>query len=366
MTIRFEVHDTGIGIPAEKQQCIFQNFMQVDGSTTRRYGGTGLGTSIAQRLVQLMGGVITFTSVEHEGSHFRFTLTFPKADERQLASLQKEMPIDILTEAITKKRNERDIRVLLVEDYKPNQEVILYYAGALELAIDSAMNGEEACRCAAEKQYDLIFMDIQMPVMDGYDAARTIRAEKGPNGNTPIIAMTANADEMSRRECLKAGMNYIITKPVRKNNFYRVLYEYLCGTPPVMTSEAAAAAAPADTAQEETAFFDYAAALSEFDGDEGLLATVMTGFTRNVEAQLPRMAEALETGDKETIRKEAHKIRGGAANLTANEIAGYAAQLETLAGDGTSDVASLRGPYGQLQKAYNRLKEYLQHKGGTK
>ncbi len=217
--LRIEVRDTGIGIAEEKQKDLFQSFTQADGSTTRKYGGTGLGLAIVRQLVLLMGGKIGLESEPGQGSTFWCELEFPVVAAQ--SQDQKEDPGKTEDAALQG-------HVLLVEDNKVNQMVAGKMLAAMGLTVDLADDGEKALAALAEKRYDLVFMDCQMPVLDGYEATRTFRSRETQSGKRlPIIAMTANAMEGDRQKCLEAGMDDYIAKPVKKELLRKLLGQWL-------------------------------------------------------------------------------------------------------------------------------------------
>ncbi len=218
--LRLEVEDTGIGIGKEKQGELFQSFTQADGSTTRKYGGTGLGLAIVKQLVLLMGGQFGLSSEPGKGSVFWCELDFPVATSVKEEDINKEVvdPLDELTGSI-----------LLVEDNKVNQLVAMKMLLGFGLTVQVEENGEKACRACEENKFDLVLMDCQMPVMDGYQATRAIReGEKGQGrARLPIIAMTANALEGDRQKCMDAGMDDYLAKPVKKAALREKLVNWL-------------------------------------------------------------------------------------------------------------------------------------------
>ena len=202
VTLHFRVEDSGIGIAVADQARLFQPFTQIDGSSTRERGGTGLGLAISQRMVALMGGMIKLESRLGSGSMFSFDLVLPRAE--------RAVPEAAIAPNGTWPTG---ARILLAEDLPLSQEIIFEMLEDLDCVVDLAANGVEAVACAQEYDYDLIFLDMQMPNMDGLSAARAIRAMPR-HADTPLIALTANAFARDRRACLEAGMNGHIGKPV--------------------------------------------------------------------------------------------------------------------------------------------------------
>ena len=237
LLVRFAVTDTGPGIPEAEQARIFEAFEQADNSTTRRFGGTGLGLAIARRLARLMGGDTGLISTPGSGSEFWFTARL------QRGNMPEQQPLIPLAhdeaEHLLNTRH-RGRRVLVAEDNEINQEVALDLLGAAGLQATLAVNGEIALKLASDGNYDLILMDMQMPVMDGLTATRAIR--QLPHCQlVPILAMTANAFAEDRQRCLDAGMNDHIAKPVNPESLYTALIRWL----PKTTAPSAQAAPPA-------------------------------------------------------------------------------------------------------------------------
>jgi PAS domain S-box-containing protein len=216
--LRFWVKDTGIGISPDQKNRLFQTFTQGDGSSTRKYGGTGLGLAISKQLVALLGGEIGVESEPGRGSYFWFTATFdePAPSEveqlHQSASRVETMNLATALAASAGVRQER--RVLLAEDNAINQRIAVRLLQKLGLVVDAVVNGREAVDALSKREYDLVLMDCQMPVLDGFEATKIIRKNETGTRRTPICALTANAMEGDRDRCLAAGMDDYISKPV--------------------------------------------------------------------------------------------------------------------------------------------------------
>lgn len=221
--LNIRVEDTGIGISNDKISTIFDKFTQADASVTRKYGGTGLGLAISKQLVMLMGGTIWVNSVVEKGSTFCFSVPYTIADE---AMLKRRSDKSSQQKNISEKlKNIKEVQALLVEDYHINRifaEKLLHKFGLKN--IDVAENGAEALLKYRSKVYDVIFMDCQMPELDGYQATEKIRLmEESTPLHTPIIAMTANAMMGDREKCLKSGMDDYISKPLRTQHLKTIL-----------------------------------------------------------------------------------------------------------------------------------------------
>ncbi|MFN8588714.1 MAG: ATP-binding protein [Candidatus Eisenbacteria bacterium] len=213
---RFEVRDSGIGISPDAQQSLFKAFTQADSSTTRRFGGTGLGLAITRQLVELMGGHIELRSAPGIGSTFFFDLPLRESE------LMPEESLEELAESFRCRA-----RVLVVEDNKVNQLVARKHLERFGAVVELAANGLEAITAVESGKYDVVFMDCQMPEMDGFEATRELRRRDGPGRTVPILALTANAFSGDELRCREVGMNDFLTKPLRPVTLVRALMRWL-------------------------------------------------------------------------------------------------------------------------------------------
>ncbi|MCL2458362.1 MAG: ATP-binding protein [Desulfobulbus sp.] len=223
-TVRFSVQDTGIGITKEQKEKLFISFQQAESSTTRKYGGTGLGLVLSKRIVELMGGDIQVESNPGRGSTFSFTITVPRSNMTPEETTVQSVPHEIQEGEFAGKV------ILLVDDVEINREIVLSLLEATGVTIDVAENGQQAVELfeRTPERYHLILMDLQMPVMDGYEASRRIRAGASPQAaSVPIIAMTANVFKEDIENCLVCGMNGHFGKPIELNKLLSMLHRHL-------------------------------------------------------------------------------------------------------------------------------------------
>jgi CheY-like chemotaxis protein len=234
--IRFDVTDTGIGIPADKLSFIFESFTQVDESSTRRHGGTGLGLAISKQLVEAMGGSIEVESQLGLGTRFSFELPFRLPEPAQPSA-------PIVPGGETVPEQQTGPRVLLVEDNLVNRRVALRMLEKENCLVHAVENGELAVQALENSIYDVIFMDVQMPVMDGLQATKVIRAREGSLRRTPIVALTAGALEGDRDRCLAAGMDDYMAKPISQDGVRGMVLRWGSSPPPARTEKDSLSAA---------------------------------------------------------------------------------------------------------------------------
>lgn len=353
LLVLFEVIDTGIGIAPGAHERLFKPFEQVDASITREFGGTGLGLAISQHLAEMMGGGVGVDSQEGQGSRFWFTVRLVAAkgqnsEDHQGAHehLGVQAQVDLMQRL---SRWYRGARILLVEDNEVNQEVALSLLEGTGFAVDVAENGAQALQKARAQGYDLILMDVQMPVMDGLTATRLIRGLAW-HRETPILAMTANVFDEDRRACLAAGMNEHIGKPIVPAALYRCLQKWLdkrlekgseSGALVDEVSVQPSVASPVGNlpqtdwvaALRTTGLVNVDAGLASTGGREKMYLRVLRRFLDTQSDACTRLSDALArrgvtSNDHAEAVRLAHSLKGLAATLGFSAVQEKAAALE--------------------------------------
>jgi two-component system, sensor histidine kinase len=223
--VKIEVADSGIGLTPEQISRLFRDFSQADSSTTRKFGGTGLGLAISKSLVECMKGQVFVESLEGIGSKFSFEIPL-QANASVVPPPGASASKADWTPAITPPARTTS-RILVAEDNGVNQKVIRMMLNKLGYTCEIVSNGREALIQASQIHYSIVFMDCQMPELDGFEATRQLRASAGPNQKTPVIALTANATDEDRKACLDAGMTDFMSKPIRREILVEILAQYL-------------------------------------------------------------------------------------------------------------------------------------------
>jgi len=333
--LRFTVSDTGVGIPGEKLGRVFERFTQADSSTTRRFGGSGLGLTISKRLVELMGGRIWVESTVEKGSVFSFVVPFEiwsGAPARMTLSGDPapEPPLP-------------ELRILLAEDSPDNCTITVAYLEDTPYRVEIAENGAVALEMFAAGSFDLVLMDRQMPVMDGLTATRRMRAWEQANNRppTPIIALTASALKGDREKCMAAGCTAFLTKPIKQEVLLQAIKERSLVAPP--------------SSEEQTYRKD-----PSLVGANPRLATRVPAFLQNRRRDVITMLDALARGDCESVRLLGHSMKGSGASFGFQTISGIGAALEREATSADTDAS--RRWVGELSAYLDRV-ELAQSEG---
>ena len=331
--VRFAIHDTGIGIEKEAQQRLFAAYAQGDSSISRRFGGTGLGLSICLNIVSMQEGEIGFESASGVGSTFWFQIPYAPsllpAKDRAADPEQKPSMAEI------RLRELQVCRVLLVED---NEAIHLFARKVFEsLAIraDVAGNGAEALATLQSQDYDLVLMDCEMPVLDGYETTRQIRKWEAGARRTPIVALTANALVEDREKCLSVGMDDYLAKPFSKRSLVEILDRWLPTPRPAnLAADDEATSPPPVPFDGGSGKLDpeRIASLRELGSDGvDVFAEIARVFRDRVHRMLPELRQGFVVRDATAVRLCAHSFNGGASNLGAQRLAELSREIELLA-----------------------------------
>ncbi len=309
--LHFTVADTGIGIPREKHRDIFQPFGQADGSSTREYGGAGLGLSLAALLVERMGGRIWVESTPGKGSTFCFTVVVDMPHPAGSPSPER-----------TEKRR---MHILVAEDNIVNQRLARRLLEHQGYHVDVAGSGRQAIQMLEQDTFDLVLMDIQMPELDGLQTTEYIRhRERGSGKRLPIVAITAQAADSDRQKCLASGMDGFMTKPVR-------VAELISTIQSVMPGGNAMSADPnnaGSSVEIQLHQLDEALALSRVGGDFDLLCEVVELFLNDYPQSMEKIRAAVATGDPAAVEHHAHSLKGSVSTFGAKEAFEAALALE--------------------------------------
>ncbi|SHH52079.1 ATP-binding protein [Massilia sp. CF038] len=342
--IEFIVTDTGIGIPLEKQQMIFEPFAQVDGSTTRQFGGTGLGLTICRRLVILMQGDIAVDSAPGKGSAFRFSVPLRHATQDPMARsvlaapdapVAPDLVLSALPQVQAPDSGGSGLRILLAEDNPVNQRLALRLLEKMGHRITLVDNGQDALARTMQGGFDLILMDVQMPELDGLSAARRIRQwELAHGGHVPIVAMTARAMQGDRERCLEAGMDDYLSKPIDSEHLRQLVSRF--------------------HVEQAGPVLAWRAALLRLDGDTGLLLELAALFIDDGPQLMQTLYQALAADDLPASQRAVHSLQGVLVNFGAQRAISQAERLSTSLHE-PAQAAQWRGQAQELGGAVDEV-----------
>ena len=343
-TICISVKDTGIGMEEEFSANLFQKFSQEDKSTTRKYGGTGLGMSISKQLVELMGGSINVKSKKGVGTEITLTIPFDTGNESDLQEETRE----VSDSAILK-----DKKVLLVEDNVMNRLVANAVLKGYGVIISEAVNGEEAVNALRHSAYDIVLMDVQMPVMNGLEATRIIRKEI--NGQVPIIALTASAIKGESDKCIEAGMNDFVSKPFEEEDLVYAMAKWLNKTSIQKT------VSMKNNTETKQSLCDLSKLEKIGNGDKGFVTEMVRLFIDQVPADVSHIRAAYSRNDFISVKEIAHKIKPVIDSMGINSLHQKIRKIESVALD-APDSPELNELIKELETVITLVVEELEVK----
>ncbi len=335
--IRVTVADTGMGISEDVRGRLFSKFTQADGSITRRYGGTGLGLSISKQLVEMMGGTIGVESTFGEGSTFWFTVHLDRSSDsdaveipagRLRASVDRSPAVQAAMAAANEAAGRR---LLLAEDNPVNRQFAVTLLTRAGYRVDIAVNGEEAVAAIESNDYDVVLMDVQMPVMDGVQATRKIRALGAPKSDVPIIALTAHAMAGARDEYLAAGMDDYLSKPFKRDDLLVTIERWMIGGEPAVLEEGGPVVGPAPLILDESQL----APLEATPQLKGLIETYLV----NSAELVSRIEASVANGDIDQLGRAAHDLVSTSGNFGARQLQALAGRIQSACRSGEREAA---------------------------
>ncbi|MCQ2789801.1 MAG: ATP-binding protein [bacterium] len=318
--LQFIVQDTGIGISKENLSKVFESFTQADSSTTRKFGGTGLGLTICKSIVELMGGEIKVESKLNKGSTFKFDIEFEISDKKEL---KKETTDFKISKDLFENSN---LKILLAEDNLINQKLISTMFEKIGIECDIASNGEEAANKAAEGNYDIIFMDCQMPVLDGYKASQIIKSNP-KSQNVPIIALTASILETDISKCYDAGMNDYLPKPMKYVDLVKKINEHTNNKAVIQTTSE-------NDSSNVNIDFDMETVIARMEKDLGFdretINELLNDFFKQLKNNLQELQVAVKNNDFQKIYQLGHSLKGASGSLCIDKLEELFEQIENM------------------------------------
>jgi CheY-like chemotaxis protein/HPt (histidine-containing phosphotransfer) domain-containing protein/two-component sensor histidine kinase len=364
--VRFDVEDTGIGVPADKQDKIFNAFSQADNSTTRKFGGTGLGLTITRRLMEILGGKVTLQSESGKGSVF--SLVIPAGVDVTAQPLLGEGKMKEDTQDTLKEEKKLSGMILVAEDNPANQKLIQIILKKMGLDLVIAEDGRQAVDKALGQSFDLILMDMQMPNMNGYEATKVLREN---NLDIPIIALTASAMKEDAHICLSAGCDAYLSKPIDRKKLNEILERYLPSSQKSSKTSSVPAKSPlleSDqsnskdlenimNAENQNKIMIDLTVLMEMCGDQEIIQEITTAFCGDTPQSIEKIIASIRDKDFANLELYAHRIKGGSATIGAKNISEKAAQLEKAGRD--SDFETAQSLIAHFQTEIESLLKFL-------
>ncbi len=360
--LRFKVSDTGIGISQPDQAKLFQPFSQVDTSSTRRFGGSGLGLVISQKLLQLMGSDFRIESVPGKGSIFSFDISLKVADSGSFKKVDRRSRSRGAGTLSDKLREHGEIlhgtRILVVEDNRINQQIVKEFLTLCGVIVDVANHGKEALQLLEQHRYDAVLMDVHMPVMDGLETTRHIRAQQ-QYFRLPVIALTAGVTQEERDNCKASGMDDFVGKPVDPEKLVNVLCWWIGQQQSdlLLTSSHETTQPMVPSALQSLPGFDFSNLMLMVGGDTSKVMELVRALMEDTETTLGDIGAQLRMNDFEAARKLVHAIKGASGNLGAFALYAAALNLEATLKQGRFEQTI----YSSFEQALKETRATLSH-----
>ena len=356
--IRFTVSDTGSGIPLDKQDKLFIAFSQLD-SSSRKYSGTGLGLSICKKLIELMGGVINFSSEEGKGSSFWFILHLSRSKKVAMQAPLLALPAIQPTFRLESGGEGRAANILIVDDDEANRMVTREFFRRTGALITTAHNGEHAVRLCERQTFDLILMDCRMPVMDGYEAAVRIRKQQGKDsGNKPVIlALTADASSTAKMQCEKSGMDDYLLKPLDMKDLQNMLDTMLPDFQLSILPDCSVDSRSNGVREMDRCEVDLEV-LKSLRENIGEVKSVLAVFLKVLPGRVQELGKAVHDQDARKIYDISHTMKGSCQQFGAHGLADLCTQVESMTRE--NDLSGISDLYDRLQQSAGAVSIFLQ------
>lgn len=340
LKLRFSVKDTGIGIPKDKLEIIFQSFRQVDGDIRRRFGGTGLGLAITKQIIEIQGGSIEVKSIENKGSIFTFDLYFKESDRQNSVEIINVEPLKLNTESK---------HILVVEDNYMNRKYVSTLLKKWKFNFVMAFNGRDALKVCLNQKFDLILMDIQMPELDGYETSIALRNTENPNRNVPIIALTASALLSQKDKAFSAGMNDYLSKPFKPDQLIEKISIWV-GLEEPKSEKLAQKEEKDSNIFEFNHKLDYLFLKDVYGDDYEYAIDMFETFSTNTMQEVPKLDAAFDEKNIKEIKRLAHKLKPSFGIVGLTDLEKILTEIENTIEDSNIE---------DIKKKFKKFKEKL-------